>query len=122
MRRLLRLFCIALSVTALSITTSCARPTASVSTATATRPKPTEQFPTIVRLIGRHYTVTISAAPHAPVYTIVSASGDVLAEHMTLAQLRATHPDLYNGLAPAMAPQMRADARDAGPMLWAGIN
>jgi hypothetical protein len=75
--------------------------------------------PEIVRLVGRHFTVTIVAGPKAPLYTVVSDSGDVLAERMTLAELRENKPDVYRNLAPALAPSLRADAHDVpeGPIM-----
>jgi len=69
-------------------------------------------MPEIVRLVGRHFTATIVAGPKAPLYTVVSSSGDVLAERLTLAELRTSRPEVYRDLAPAMAPSLRADARD----------
>jgi hypothetical protein len=61
--------------------------------------------PVIVRLVGRNYSVVISAGPKAPVYTIRNAQGQLLAQNLTLQELRQDHVDLYDQLAPAISPE-----------------
>ena len=97
----------------------CASHAAAPPAAPAAQAKPQPPMPEIVRLVGRHFTVTVVAGPTAPLYTVVSDSGDVLAERMTLAQLRENKPQVYQDLAPALAPSLRADARDVreGPIM-----
>lgn len=46
------------------------------------------RYPVIVRLISRQHTITVPAGPRAPSFTILTASGDVLAENRTLADVR----------------------------------
>jgi len=53
----------------------------------------------IVRLVGRHHTIIITAGPKTPLYTIATNSGQVLASNLTLEQLRQTQPDLYADVA-----------------------
>jgi hypothetical protein len=70
-------------------------------------------YPTIVRLESRNYSIEISAGPHAPVYSIKAASGQMLCENLSLAQLHQSHPQLFNLLAPALAPDATANATTA---------
>lgn len=62
------------------------------------------QGPVIVRLVGRNYSVVISAGPKAPVYTVRDGAGQLLALNLTLEELRLNHSDLYDKLAPAISP------------------
>lgn len=85
--------------------------TAPAASATAAPPSPV-----IVRLLGRNYSVVISAGPKSPVYTIRNATGAVVARDVTLNELRDSRVDLYDQLAPlisptnsAMATSLRAD-------------
>jgi hypothetical protein len=80
-----------------------------------TPPQAAAQGPVIVRLVSRHYSVVISAGRTAPVYTIHDASGGLLASNVTLDQLRQSRVDLYDHLAPLIAPENSASAR-----AWAG--
>jgi hypothetical protein len=76
--------------------------------------------PMIVRLVGRRYTVNVTAGPKAPLYTITDLSGKVLADNMTLAQLRVSDQSLYEEIVPALAPEARADLGVDRPFLYDG--
>lgn len=69
--------------------------------------------PVIVRLVGRDYSVVISAGPKRPVYTVRNGSGQLLAQNLTLEELHEDHPELYQKIAPAMSPHSSA------AVLWA---
>jgi hypothetical protein len=71
--------------------------------------------PVIVRLESRFYSIVISAGPKSPLYTVHTASGELLAQNVTLDELRDSRPDLYNQLAPALSPKGSASAA----VLWA---
>lgn len=64
--------------------------------------------PVIVRLVGRNYSVVISAGLKGPVYTVRKPDGQLLAENLTLDELRQSHTDLYDKLAPAISPESSA--------------
>jgi hypothetical protein len=71
----------------------------------AARPAPSSpDLPVIVRLVGRNYSVVISAGHKAPVYTVRGSDGRLLAQNVTLEELRLAHEDLYDKLAPAISP------------------
>jgi hypothetical protein len=67
--------------------------------------------PVITRLLSCHEVITITAGPVAPLYTVADPSGRVLVSRMTMQELRTTDPELYQRLAPALAPTAEA---------WAG--
>ena len=87
----------------------CASRPASTSTpATAPAARATTDRPVIVRLVGRNYSVVISAGIKGPVYTVRTPDGQLLAENLTLNELRQSHTDLYDKLAPAISPENSA--------------
>jgi hypothetical protein len=65
----------------------------------------------IVRLVGQHEIITITAGPTSPLYTITDSSGHVIVADMSLPDLKKNRPDLYDQLAPDLAPESEA---------WAG--
>lgn len=69
-------------------------------------------YPLIVRLVGRHYTVSASSAPHGVVYSAEGADGRQIVANATLDELRSTHPDVYQQLFPGIAT--KGDAESAG--------
>jgi hypothetical protein len=71
--------------------------------------------PVIVRLESRFYSVVISAGPKSPLYTVHNASGELMAQNLTLDELRSSRRDLYDQLAPALSPKGSASAS----VLWA---
>jgi hypothetical protein len=76
-----------------------------------------QSYPTIVRLEGRQYSVLITAGPKSPLYTVSRKSGEVLVANASLNEMRDTHPELFNLLAPALSPEASASADGAA---WAG--
>jgi hypothetical protein len=79
----------------------------------ASRPQavaPQATNPVIVKLVGRHETITITAGPSAPLYTIVTSQGQTLVANITLSDLRKLHPDLYEFYAPNISAVGSADA------------
>src|SRR5206468_966651 len=76
-----------------------AREPATAPSASALVPQPR----TIVRVVGREFTVTISAGAHGNVFSAHRADGRVLASNVTLDELRTTQPDAYRQIQPALA-------------------
>jgi hypothetical protein len=74
-------------------------------------------YPTIVRLVARHQTITISAGPHGSLYSINTDTGQTLIANATLADLRDHHPDLYRQLAPALASAALEPSAPSGSKL-----
>ncbi len=89
------LLCAALMMTA---TTGCVARPPSQSTAIAPNPA-------IVRLAGRHSVITINAGPGIPLYTVADESGRVLVADMTTADLKKSHPELYEQIFPLLCAQ-----------------
>lgn len=101
--------CILLGCVCIVGCTSHGAPATQASAAPVTAPA----GPVIVRLVGRDYSVVISAGP-TPVYTVRNGVGQLLAQNLTLEELRQDHPDLYGKIAPAMSPQSAA-------VVWADV-
>ena len=72
--------------------------------------------PVIVRVVGRHQTITVTASPNGPLYTAATNDGRVLVAAATIERLRTEHPEIYRQLEPSMAveAQDRDGARQAG--------
>ena len=62
-----------------------------------------EQYPMIVRIVGRHHAITVTAGPAGPLYSATTTDGRALVAGATLEQLRQDHPDLYRQLNPSIA-------------------
>jgi hypothetical protein len=62
-----------------------------------------EQYPVIVRLVGRHYSVTASSGPHGVVYSAHGTDGKLIVANAPLDELRREHPDIYQQLIPGIA-------------------
>lgn len=77
---------------------------------------PSEQFPMIVRIVGRHQTITVTAGPEGPLYSAATNDGKLLVAGSTLEQLREQHPLLYRQIEPSMA----VEANDTAPARPAG--
>jgi hypothetical protein len=77
------------------------------------------RYPTIVRLESRYYSITISAGPRCPLYSVSSATGEMFVENISLGDLHAAHPELYNLIAPALAPEASANAADVRADVYA---
>jgi hypothetical protein len=70
--------------------------------------------PAIVHLAFRDYLVTIHAGADAPLYTVRTADGALVASQLSAQQLAARYPRLHEQLEPAIA------APDTGTFLWMG--
>ena len=75
-----------------------------------------DNFPVIVRVVGRHQTVTVTAGPAGPLYTAETKDGKVLVAAATIERLREEHPEIYRQIEPSMALEGpdRGAARQAG--------
>jgi hypothetical protein len=80
-----------------------AAPTARGTPAAAARAD--ADYPVIVRLVGRHYTVTACSGPEGVLYDAESADGKLLVARATLDELRLEHPEIYQQVLPAVATQ-----------------
>ena len=70
-------------------------------------------FPPIVRLASRNYSIEISAGPKGPVYSIHSATGEMLCENLTLGELRKDRPELFQLLVPPASARVATADIDA---------
>jgi hypothetical protein len=70
----------------------------------------------IVRVVGRHQTITVTAGPTGPLYSAATNDGKLLVAAATLERLREEHPEIYRQIEPSMAVegQDRDGARQAG--------
>jgi hypothetical protein len=75
------------------------------------------RYLTIVRLQSRNYSIEISAGPRSPVYSITDSAGQLICDNLSLTDLRIAHPELFNLLAPALAPNATASA--VSPIIFA---
>jgi hypothetical protein len=70
--------------------------------------------PVIVHLASRDHVVSITTGPNGPLYSAKTKDGVQIASGLTLEQLRRQHPEVYQRLAPAIAPAATVDASDRG--------
>ena len=68
---------------------------------TAAAPAP--QYPMIVRIVGRHQTITVTAGPAGPLYSAATSDGKAIVAGATLDELRDRHPAVYRQLHPGIA-------------------
>ena len=73
--------------------------------------------PVIVHLVTRDHVVSIRTGPSGPLYTATTRDGVMVANGLTLQQLREQHPDVFQRLQPAIAPAATVDASDHLPLL-----
>ena len=81
------------------------RPRASAAAA----PRAAEQHPVIVRLVGRHYTVTASSSPRGVLYTAAGRDGNLVVANASLDELRLRHPEVYQQIVPGIATKGDAE-------------
>ena len=64
-----------------------------------------DEYPMIVRLVGRHQTIVVTAGPagKGPLYSAERNDGTLIVAAATLDELRKDHPEVYQQLIPAMA-------------------
>ena len=68
-----------------------------------------KEYPVIVRLVGRHQTITVTAGPTAPLYSAARNDGTPIVAAATLDQLRQEHPEVYQQLIPTIATEAKAE-------------
>ena len=88
-------------------------------------PTTAPSYPTIVRLVGREITVTISAGRGRNLFSAHRADGTMLASNVTLDELRDKAPTAYRQVQPALAAATDVrDVRDRNPSIgvWAGMD
>lgn len=88
------------------------------STTSDTSTSAVAKYPPIVRLQNRSYAIQISAGPRSPLYSITNSAGRLLCDNITLTDLQSQHRDLFNLLAPALAPNATATIADS-PIIFA---
>jgi hypothetical protein len=57
----------------------------------------------IVRVVSRDHSMTVVSSPAGPRYSAVTTNGAILADGLTLEQLRAAQPALYREVSPGVA-------------------
>jgi hypothetical protein len=75
----------------------------------------TPQGPVIVRLVGRHQTVTVTSSGNGPLYSVQNDKGKLVVANATLEELRAEHPDMYQLVEPTLAVDASLEGRTALP-------
>ena len=68
-----------------------------------------DEYPLIVRLVGRHYTVTASSGPAGVVYSAEGTDGKLIVANATLDELRLRHPEVYQQILPGVATKGDAE-------------
>jgi hypothetical protein len=67
----------------------------------ATSPTPAVE-PMIVRLVSRNNSITIFAGPGHSLYSATDAAGKTIVSKATLDELKISHPELYQRVAPGV--------------------
>jgi hypothetical protein len=67
----------------------------------------------IVRLEGRDHGITVTTSPAGPRYSL-SLDGQLVADRITLEEMRVQYPDAYERVNNSQA--------EAAPTVWAGID
>ena len=75
----------------------------------------TDAYPLIVRLVGRHQTITVTAGPAGPLYSATRSDGTAVVAGATLEKLRRDHPDVYQHLVPSIATERDRDGSPRKP-------
>src|SRR5688500_17286958 len=68
-----------------------------------------DEYPLIVRLVGRHYTVTASSGPTGVVYSAEGTDGKLIVANASLDELRLRHPEIYQQILPGVATKGEAE-------------
>src|SRR5688500_13867256 len=67
-----------------------------------------DEYPLILRLVGRHYTVSVSSGPDGVVYSAEGTDGKLIVANASLDELRLRHPEVYQQLLPGIATKGEA--------------
>lgn len=96
-----------LLLAAVFVVTGCSRQSKAPTTgrAGAAAAPAAEEYPLIVRLVGRHYTVSASSGPDGVLYTAEGNDGKLVVANATLDELRLRHPEIYQQILPGVATQ-----------------
>ena len=64
-----------------------------------------DDYPMMVRLVGRHQSIVVTAGPkgRGPLYTAERNDGTLIVAGATLDELRKDHPEVYHQLIPTIA-------------------
>ena len=109
-----------LAVATLAAVGGCARSKAPAARA-APVAAPAQEYPLIVRLEGRHYSVSACSGPNGVVYTAHGRDGNLVVANATLDEVRQRHPEIYQQILPGIAEHgeaargNRQTASDAEP-------
>ena len=106
-----RRFLLPLAVGALACAGGCAGKSNPPAARAARVAAPAEEYPLIVRLEGRHYSVTACSGPDGVVYTAHGRDGNLVVANATLDELRQRHPEIYQQILPGIAE--KAEGRSA---------
>ena len=91
------------------------QPAASARTHDGATGAATDAYPLIVRLVGRHQTITVTAGPAGPLYSATRSDGTAVVAGATLETLRRDHPDVYQHLVPSIATERDRDGSPRKP-------
>jgi len=107
----------ALCLAGLSAGAAETRPTTRPVLKPAAVPQHASKYPVIVHIVSRDQTVTVSAGPKGPVYSMTGADGRVMVADASGPEFAKLQPEIYRHLRQSLAVQ--ADATDALP--YAGL-
>ena len=70
-----------------------------------------DEYPMIVRLVGRHQTIVVTAGPKGkgPLYSAERNDGTLIVAGATLDELRKDHPEVYQHLIPMYATEAKSE-------------
>ena len=105
-------FLLPLVVGALALAAGCASRAKAPAARAAQAPPAAEQYPLIVRLEGRHYSVSACSGPQGVVYTAHGRDGRTIVANASLDELRQRHPGIYQQILPGIAE--KSDDSNAG--------
>lgn len=96
-------FLLPLVVGAMALTAGCASRARAPADRAAQVARSAEQYPLIVRLEGRHYSVSACSGPQGVVYTAHGRDGRTIVANASLDELRQRHPGIYQQILPGIA-------------------
>ena len=103
-------FLLPLVVSAALVPAGCASTSKTPAARATQAAQPAELYPLIVRLEGRHYSVSACSGPSGVVYTAHGRDGKVIVANASLDELRQRHPEIYQQITPGIAEKGEGDA------------
>ena len=97
---------------AVACTGACISKAKSSAARTPAATEPAAQYPLIVRLEGRHYSVSACSGPAGVVYTAHGRDGHLVVANATLDDLRLRHPEIYQQILPGIAEKREPSASE----------